>query len=123
VSDHRVLGAVVAIHLALLAIAVIAAPWAGLPAGGVLAGGAAAGVSFALLWGLAHALVRTRNRVAIVAFGTLKTLFYAALAVALFRGVRLDGAAFASGVTCFVVAAIAGSLLAVAPGPRPAAGH
>ena len=111
---EAILAAILAAHVLLVALAsLLLAPF-GVAARDVVAGGAAMGISFVLVWALGRALLREAdraNRGRLFALGALKVLTYLTLLVAAVGRFRIDGVAFGAGITCFVVATIAASIV------------
>jgi hypothetical protein len=95
------------LHAAFLAAASAAGVVTGLPVRGLALGGGAMALSLVLIWAMARLTLAARPRwLAVVA--SLKILLYLSLLTATLTG-RLvaDGAGFAVGITCFVVATLA----------------
>ncbi|MGH7819449.1 MAG: hypothetical protein ACREQ9_06740 [Candidatus Binatia bacterium] len=104
------------VHAALVCALVGALAVAGLPVRGALLGGGAMAASLALLWGMARAVLAPQHRSAVALLGSLKVILYLGLVTAVLSG-RLvaDGAGFAAGVGCFLLATVAVALAR----PRP----
>lgn len=78
---------------------------------GALVGGAAMAASLFLLWAMARSVVAAGRRALVGLLGIAKISMYLGLAGAALSGkLAVDGAGFAAGVACFLLATVAVTL-------------
>ena len=104
------------LHAALLAVLLLFLALAGKPVRGAVMGGGLMGLSMLLLVAMARAALAAQQ-LFVATLASFKIFLYLALATAALTG-RLvaDGAGFAAGVTCFVLAVVGAALLGPAAG-------
>ena len=102
---------VVVVHTALLAAAVLVLGLAGRPIRGAVLGGGVMALSTLLFAATARAALAAQ-RLFVATLASFKVFLYLGLAIAALTGrIVADGAGFAAGVTCFVLAVVTVALL------------
>ena len=100
------------LHGGLVCLLVAALATADLPVKGSALGGGLMALSFALLWGLGRALVSGRGSLVPLLALTKVALYLGLAAAALTGRIVADGAGFAAGVACFLLATVAVAVFA-----------
>lgn len=122
-ANDRVLWRVGEAHAALVSALALVLALLGYPLRGVLLGGGLIGLAFVTFWMIARSITNPRRRGLAILLGVIKVALYLTFGAAVLAGrVVVDAEGFALGVTCFLLATLAGSLARASAGTSEEAG-